>query len=161
MSWCVSPWVYSIWDSLCLLDLIDNFFSHVGEIFNSNLFKKFLIPFLFLYFFWDAYNSNVGVFDIVLEVSETSQFFSFFTIFCSSEVSSTILSPSSLIHSSASDILLLIPSRVFLILVIVLFVSVCLFFNSSRSLLIHSCISSILFSRFLIIFTYYSEFFFR
>ena len=55
-----------------------------------------------------------------------------FTLFCSSEVISTILSSSSLIHS-ASDILLLIPSRVFLILVIVLFVSVCLFFNSSRS----------------------------
>ena len=67
---------------LCLLDLIDNFFSHVGEIFNSNLFKKFLIPFLFLYFFWDAYNSNVGVFDIVLEVSETilSSFHSFYYI---------------------------------------------------------------------------------
>ena len=32
-------------------------------------------------------------------------------------------------------------------------VSVCLFFNSSRSLLIDSCIFSILFSRFLIIFT--------
>ena len=44
-------------------------------------------------------------------------------------------------------------SRVLLILVIVLFVSVCLFFNSSRSLLIDSCIFSILFSRFLIIFT--------
>ena len=33
------------------------------------------------------------------------------------------------------------------------FVSVCLFFNSSRSLLIDYCIFSILFSRFLIIFT--------
>ena len=57
-----------------------------------------------------------------------------FALFCSSEVISTILSSSSLIHS-ASDILLLIPSRVFLISVIVLFVSECLFFNSSRSLL--------------------------
>ena len=43
--------------------------------------------------------------------------------------------------------------RVFLILVIVLFVSVCLSFNSSRSLLIDSCIFSILFSMFLIIFS--------
>ena len=50
-----------------------------------------------------------------------------FTLFCSSEVISTILSSNSLIHSSASDILLLIPSRVFLISVIVLFISVCLF----------------------------------
>ena len=33
---------------------------HVGEIFNYNLFKNFLIPFLFVFFFWDPYNSNVG-----------------------------------------------------------------------------------------------------
>jgi len=75
-----------------------------------------------------------------------------FSLFCSSAVVSTILSSSLLIRSSASDILVLIPSRVFLISVIILFVSVCLFFNSSRFLLIYSCISSILFSRFLIIF---------
>ena len=74
-----------------------------------------------------------------------------FTLFCSSEVISTILSYSSLIHSSASDVLLLIPSRVFFISVIVLFVSVCLFFN--YSLLTESYIFSILFSRFFIIFT--------
>ena len=65
----------------------------------------------------------------------SSVLFILFTLVYSSEVISTILSSSSLLHSSASDILLLIPSRVFLILVIVLFVSVCLFFNSSRSLL--------------------------
>ena len=34
---------FSVWDSLCLLDLIDYFLFHVGEIFNYNLFKKFLI----------------------------------------------------------------------------------------------------------------------
>ena len=81
----------------------------------------------------DSYNSNIGAFDIVPEVSETllsSFYFIHFTLFCSSEVTSTILSSSSMIHSSASDILLLIPSRVFLISVTVLFVSVCLFFNS-------------------------------
>ena len=79
MSWHVSPWVYPVWDSLCLLDLIEYFLYHVGEIFNYNLFKNFLIPFLFLFFFWDLYNSNVGVFDIVPEVSETvlSSFHSF------------------------------------------------------------------------------------
>ena len=79
-----------------------------------------------------------------------SVLFILFTLLWSSEVISTIVSSSSLIHSSASDILLLIPSRVFLIPVIVLFVFVCLFFNS-RFLLI-DCIFSILFSRFLIIF---------
>ena len=68
---------------------------------------------------------------------------------CSSEVISTILSSSSLIHSSASDILLLIPSGVFLISVIVFSLHV----YSLRSLLIDSCIFSVLLSRFLIIFT--------
>ena len=82
----------------------------------------------------------------------SSVLFILFTLFCSSEVISTILSSRSLIRSSASDILLLIPSRVFLISVIVFFVSVCLFFNSFRSLLIDSYIFSILFSSFLIIF---------
>ena len=71
MSWHVSPWVYPVWDSLCLLDLIDYFLFHVEEIFNYSLFKNFLIPFLFLFFFWDPYNSNVGAFDIFPEDSET------------------------------------------------------------------------------------------
>ena len=70
MLWCVSPWVYPVWDSLCLLDLIDYFLFHVSKIFNYNLFKNFLIPFLFL-FFWDPYNLNVGALYIVPEVSET------------------------------------------------------------------------------------------
>ena len=76
----------------------------------------------------------------------SSALFILFALFYSSEVISTILSSSSLIHSSASDILLLIPSRVFLVSVIVLFV--CLFFNYYRPLLIDSCIFFILFSRF-------------
>ena len=129
------------------------FLSHVGEIFNYNLFENFLILFLFL-FFWDHYKySNVGAFDIVPEVSQAilSSFHSFYFILLFRGYS-TILSSSSLICSSASDILLLIPPRLVLISVIVLFVSVCLFFNCSRSLLIDSYIFSILFSRFLIIF---------
>ena len=69
MSWHISAWVYPVWDSLCLLDLIDCFLFHVGEIFNYNLFKNFLIPFLFLFFFLNGYISNVGAFDIVPEVS--------------------------------------------------------------------------------------------
>ena len=88
-----------------------------------------------------------------LRLSSVLFFLSFFFVLCSSEVISSILSSNSLIHSSASDILLLIPYRVFLISVIVAFVSVCLFFNSSRSLLNNSYILSILFSKFLIIFT--------
>ena len=82
-------------------------------------------------------------------------FHSFFFILFRA-VNSTILSSRSLIHSSASVILLLIPSSVFFISIIVLFISVHLFFNSSRSLLNISCIfsifASILFPRSWIIF---------
>ena len=56
------------------------FLFHVGEIFDYNFFKNFLIPFLFLCFFWDPYNLNVGVIDIFPVVSETivSSFIFFF-----------------------------------------------------------------------------------
>ena len=56
---------------LSVLPGLDYFPSHVRELFNYNLFKYFLRPFLFLFFFWDPYNSNVGVFNVVSEVSET------------------------------------------------------------------------------------------
>ena len=71
MSWRVSPWIYPVWDSLFFLDLINYFLSHIMEVFNYNLFKYFLSAFLFLFFFWDPYNSNVGAFNVVPEVSET------------------------------------------------------------------------------------------
>ena len=77
----------------------------------------------------------------------SSVFFILLPLFFSSEAISTILPSSSLIHS-ASDILVLIPSRIFLISIIVLFVFVCLFFNSSRSLLIDSYISPFCFQGF-------------
>ena len=76
-----------------------------------------------------------------------------FSLFYSVVVISTIFSSRSLIHSSVSVILLLTPSREFLISLIVLFIIVCLLFSSSMSLLNVSCISSILFPRFWIIFT--------
>ena len=112
--WHVSPWIYPVWDSLRFLDLTDYFLSHIREVFNYNLFKYFLSPLLFLFFFWDPYNSNVGVFNVVPGVSETvlNSFHSFFLI-CSALVISIILSSMSLIRSSASVILLLIPSREF------------------------------------------------
>ena len=43
--------------------------SHFREAFNYYLLKYFLRPVLFV-FFWDSYDSNVGAFDIVPEVSE-------------------------------------------------------------------------------------------
>ena len=70
MSWGVSPWVYSIWDSLGFLDLGDYVLPHFREVFNYYLLKYFLMVFLLVLFFWDSYDSNVGAFNIVLEVSE-------------------------------------------------------------------------------------------
>ena len=114
---------------------------------------------LLCFFFWDPYNSN-SVFDLSQGyLRQSSVLFILFTLFCSSEVISTILPSISLIHSSSSDILLLIPSRVFLISVTVLFL--CLFFNSSKSL-IYSCIFfHFVFNIFNHLYYHYSEFFFH
>ena len=38
---------FILYGTVCLLGLIDYFLFHVGEIFNYNLFKNFLIPFFF------------------------------------------------------------------------------------------------------------------
>ena len=129
MSWHVSPWVYPVWDSLFLLDLMDYFLFNVEEIFNYNLFKIFSYPF----FFSSSSGTPIIRMLVHLILSQrslrlSSVLFILFTLFCSSEVISTIFSFSSLVHSSAPDILLLIPSRVFLISVIVL------------SLYVYSCI---------------------
>ena len=70
VSWGVSPWVYPVWDSLGFLDLGDYFLPHFRDVFNYYLFKYLLMVFLFVFFFWDPYDSNVVAFNIVLEVSE-------------------------------------------------------------------------------------------
>ena len=66
----VLPSVYPVWDSLGFLDLGDNFLPHFREVFNYYLFKYFLMVFLFVFFFWDSYDSNVGEFNIVPEIFE-------------------------------------------------------------------------------------------
>ena len=114
MSQGVSPWVYPIWGSLSFLDLGDYFLPHFREVFNYYLLKYFLMVFLFVFFFWDSYDSNVGAFNIVPEVSEVV-LISFNSFFLSASFISTILSSTSLILFSFSVILLLVPSRVFLI----------------------------------------------
>ena len=70
MSWGVFPSVYPVWDSLGFLHLGGCFLPHFSEVFNYYLLKYFLMPFLFVFFFWNSYDSNVGVFNIVAEVSE-------------------------------------------------------------------------------------------
>ena len=100
---------------------------------NYYLLKYFLMAFLFVFFFWYSYDSNFGSFNIVPDVSEVVISFNyFFSFFLSVSFISTILSSTSLILSSASVILLLVPSKVFLISFIALFVTDWLFSISSR-----------------------------
>ena len=65
----VSPWVYPAWNSLHFLALGGYFLPQVREILDYNLFNYFLGSFLSLFFFWDPYNVNVVVFNVVPEVS--------------------------------------------------------------------------------------------
>ena len=88
------------------------------EVFNYYLLKYFLMPFLFV-FFWDSYDSNVGALNIVPRVSEAVLVsFNSFSFFYLCFIYFTALSPTSLILSSASVILLSVASRVLLISVV-------------------------------------------
>ena len=81
------------------------------------------MAFLFVFFFWDSYDSNVGAFNIVQRSLRLSSFLLIlFSFSLSASFISTILSSTSFILSSASVILLLVPSSVFFILFIALFV---------------------------------------
>ena len=51
--------------TLCFLDLLDYFLSRVREVFRYYLFKYFLRSFLSLFSFWDPYNVNVSVFNVI------------------------------------------------------------------------------------------------
>ena len=72
-----------------LLDLGGYFLPHFREVFDYYLLQYFLMAFLFVFFFWDTYVSNVGVLKIVPEVCEivvflfTFFFFLLFTLFSS------------------------------------------------------------------------------
>ena len=120
-------------------------------IISSNVFS---VPF----FFTSSSGTTIVRMLVCLMLSQrslrlSSIIFILFSLCCSVVVISTIFSSRSHICSSVSVILLLIPSREFYISFIVLFIIVCLLFSSSRSLLNVSCMFSILFPRFWIIFT--------
>ena len=70
MSRGVLPWVYPVWDALGFLDVGGCFLPHIREVFDYYLLKYFLTHFLFVFFLWDTYDSNVGAFNFVPEVSE-------------------------------------------------------------------------------------------
>ena len=69
LSWCVSLQNYSQWDSLRFLNLVD--FPMLKKFLTIRFSNIFLRPFLFFFFFWDPYNSNVGAFNAIPLVSET------------------------------------------------------------------------------------------
>ena len=142
--------MFILYGTLGFLDLYSYFLSHVREIFNYNL--KYFSSLLLL-----CSSKTCMIQMLCLMLSHRSLRLSsllfvlfFFIVFYISYFN--ILSSSSLIHSSASVTLLLIPSSVFLISVMALSIVDCLFFKSSKSLLNISCIflihASILFSRF-------------
>ena len=88
------------------------FFSQVREVF-SYFSRYFLGYFLSLFSFYDPYNVNIVAFKVVPDEKVPSFFFFFLLcIFCCVAVISTIQSYRSFIHSSASVILLLIPSTI-------------------------------------------------
>ena len=135
MSWCVSPWVYLVWILCISWSWLTISFSMLGKFSTIISSKIFSYPF----FFSSSSSSGTPIIQILVSLRWflrslrlSSALFILFTLVCSLAIISTLLS--SLIRSSASDILLLIPYGVFLISVIVLFDSVYLFFNSSRSL---------------------------
>ena len=112
----------------CLLSLI-------RDIFRYNLFKYFLWSLFSLFSLWNL-GENVGTFNVVPRALRLSSvLLIIFSLFFSVAVIFTTLSSMSLIHSSATIILLLIPSTVLFISDIVLSILVCLFFRSSSSLL--------------------------
>ena len=51
---------FILYGTLGFLDLDGFFLPHFREVFDYNLLEYFLMPFLFVFFFWDTYDLNVG-----------------------------------------------------------------------------------------------------
>ena len=120
IDYCVSqhvlPCIYPTWDSLCFLDLGDYFLSIVREVFSSYLFRYLALS--------------------QKSLRLSSFLFSLYPLSCHSDSHHPVFQLT--YCSSASVVLLLIPSSLFFISVIVLFIS--LFFSSSRSFgLLYTC----------------------
>ena len=123
MSWGVSPWVYPVWDALDFLDLGHYFLPHFREFFNHYLLKYFLI----VLFLSDSSGTPMirmlGRFTLSQRSLRLPSFLLillfffplYFIYFYHFIFYLTYL-------SSPSVILLLVPSRVFLISFITLFI---------------------------------------
>jgi len=86
----------------------------VKKFFNYYLLKYFLMAFLFVFFFWDSYDLNVGVLTLSQRSLRLSSFLLIlFPFFLYASFNSTILSSTSLILSSASVIYCWFPPDAF------------------------------------------------
>ena len=66
--WCGRFWVDPVWNCLCFLDLYICFLSQVREVFSHYVFKYVLcLPFSF----WNPYNANVSMLNVVSKVPWT------------------------------------------------------------------------------------------
>ena len=75
---------FILFGTLGFLDLDGYFLYHFREYFNYYPLRYFLMAFLFVFFFWDSYDSNVGAFYSVPEVSEVVLIsFNYFSLFSS------------------------------------------------------------------------------
>ena len=129
MSWSVSPWVYPVWDSLGFLDLGGYFLPHFREVFNYYLLKYFLMAFPFVSSSGTPMIWMLGHLTLSQRSMRLSSFLLIhFYFFLSASFIYTILSSIWFILSSASVILLLVPSRVFLISFIALLIIYWIFF---------------------------------
>ena len=114
MSWSGSPWVYPLWDYLGFLDLGDYFLPHFREVSNYYLLKYFLMVFLFVFFFWDSYDSMLGCLTLSWRSLRLSSFLLIrFSCFLSDSFISTILSSISLILSLPPLFYYLLPPECF------------------------------------------------
>ena len=116
MSWGISPWVYPVWDSLGFLDLGDYFLPHFRQVFNYYLLKYFLMVFLFVFFFWTMIRmlGHLTLSQRSLRLFVLISFNSFFFFpLCFIYFHHSIFHLTDLIL--CLSILLLLPSRVFLI----------------------------------------------
>jgi len=121
------------------LELGDYFLPHLREVFNYYLLKYFLMVFLFLLFFGTPMIRLLGVLTLSQKSLRLSSFLLIlFSFFLSDWFISAIQSYTSLILSSASAVLLLVPSRVFVISFVALFIMYSLFFISWRYLFLVS-----------------------
>ena len=123
MSWDVLPWVYPVWDSLGFLDLGDYFLPILGK------FSTIISSRIFSWSFFLSSSSGTPIIRMLerfilswRSLRLSSFLLIHFSFFLSVSFIFTILSSTSLVLSSASVILLLVPSRVFFISFIAFFI---------------------------------------